>query len=202
MAMQRLFSPGNLRPWMGRLVLTLGCLLALSAQAAEPSGREPEELQAVDQSLNALRARVEACDRMSAGLEWGLEPRSSARPPLRWDPRLQEAAQRQVDAMARTRVLDHIGMDGSTVRERARAAGYGWQTIGENLAAGQQDLDAVLRDWLASDAHCAALMDARFTEFGLARQEARHPFDAFRTYWVLVLGAPEGGTTSVRSSAP
>ena len=187
---------------MRMAALALACALVLPARAAEPSGRESEGMQTVDQSLNALRTRVEACGRMNAGLEWRSEDPSNSRPALRWDPRLQAAAQRQVDAMAKTRVFDHIGLDGSTVRERARAAGYGWQTIGENLAAGQQDLDAVLRDWLASGPHCAALLDPRFTEFGLARQDARHPLDAFRTYWVLVLGAPEESTGSVRSPAP
>jgi uncharacterized protein YkwD len=62
--------------------------------------------------------------------------------------------------------------------------------IGENLAAGHENIEDAVVDWLKSRTHCTALLDARYTEFGLARIDSNHPDDAYGTYWVLILGRP------------
>jgi hypothetical protein len=184
--------------------LARGMLLAVAVGTAAVPAWASEDPDVVvlrrqaDQLLNAVRQRVADCaagPRLVAVLEGtGTGPTDAStgteRPPLRWNDRLAEAAARHAGAMARSRIFAHVGSDGTTVRERVDAAGYRWQSVAENLAAGQSELHEAVADWLASVSHCAALTDGRFTEFGLARTVAEHPHDAYGTYWALVLGRP------------
>jgi hypothetical protein len=144
--------------------------------------------------LNAVRARGADCGEGPARLA-SAAPVSDAthgpgRGPLSWNPMLALAAERHSEAMARTRLFDHVGVDGTTVRDRVDATGYRWQLIGENLAAGQSALRDAIADWLASRSHCTALLDPRYTEVGLARTASDSPADPYAVYWTLVLGRP------------
>lgn len=168
----------------------VGLLLLLWASGARAS--EDAHGAKADALLNAVRARVADCGGGATTVA-SVAPVAgvvSERPPLRWNPLLAQAAARHSGAMARTRLFDHVGPDGTTVRERVSATGYRWQLIGENLAAGHADLDEAVAGWMASRSHCAALLDARYTEFGLARIESDSPNDAYGVYWTLVLGRP------------
>lgn len=100
--------------------------------------------------------------------------------------------------MAEQAFFDHVDPEGHTVAQRSTAAGYRWRVIGENLAAGQPALVEALHDWLASPSHCRNLVDARFTEFGLARVSSAYPTDPYGVYWVLVLGRPREVTIASR----
>jgi hypothetical protein len=169
-----------------------------SVRAADPPdaaiGPQAEKV------LNAARSQVAGCGAAPSGplpvgapagkAEAAAADGKTVRPQLSWHPLLAQAAARHAGAMARSRVLDHVGPDGSTVRERASVAGYRWAALGENLAAGHPTLDAAVAAWLASASHCAALLDPRFVHFGVARSESTTPGDAYRTYWALVLGRP------------
>lgn len=127
-----------------------------------------------------------------------LEPASAAagpapaRPSLRWQPRLAIAAERHTEAMARLDFFDHVDPDGRTVAQRVGDTGYAWRVVGETLASGQASIEEALRDWLASPSHCTALLDVRFTEFGLARVARPHPGAPDAALWTLVLGRPAG----------
>ncbi|MFN9774312.1 MAG: CAP domain-containing protein [Burkholderiales bacterium] len=168
----------------------VGLLLALSAGGVRASD---DALGAkADAVLNAVRARAADCGGGPTTVASGAPGAGAApeRSRLRWNPLLAQAAARHSGAMARTRLFDHVGPDGTTVRERVSATGYRWQLIGENLAAGHADLDEAVAGWMASRSHCAALLDARYTEFGLARIESDSPNDAYGVYWTLVLGRP------------
>lgn len=168
----------------------LGTAAAAAADADDAASPQALALEA-DTLLNSIRARIADCGD-GPRLLAGAAPIEAVpeRPPLRWNPRLADAAARHAGAMARTRLFDHVGADGTTVRERVNATGYRWQLIGENLAAGHVRLDEAVSGWLASRTHCAALLDARYTEFGLARTESASASDAYGTYWTLVLGRP------------
>jgi uncharacterized protein YkwD len=171
---------------------------ALLAVAAGPGRASDDALGArADAVLNAARARVADCDARPTTVATVATVATTApgaptveRPRLRWNPLLAQAAARHAGAMARTRLFDHVGPDGSTVRERVSATGYRWQLVGENLAAGHARLEDAVNGWLESRSHCAALLDPRFTEFGLARIESDSPGDAYGVYWTLVLGRP------------
>lgn len=88
--------------------------------------------------------------------------------PLRHDATLAEAAATHAQDMARHGVLRHEGSDGSSPGGRATRAGYRWRSIAENVAAGQTTARQVVQEWLRSPVHCAALMEAGFTEMGVA----------------------------------
>lgn len=164
--------------------------------------------------LNAARERPKACEGRSATNAratdpdgpttapiGGARPAASetsaaipderpSRPPLRWNPLLAHAATRHADELALHGRFEHVGPDGSTVRERVSATGYRWRALAENLAAGHPDLRAAIDGWLESGSHCTAVLDARFSEFGLARSNAVAPVDTPTPYWILVLGRP------------
>jgi uncharacterized protein YkwD len=90
--------------------------------------------------------------------------------------------------MAARGELTHDGSDGSDSGERMMRAGYTWQIAGENVAAGQRDAEAVVASWLESPGHCATLMDARYTETGIAYALA--PGKNPAVYWTQDFAAP------------
>lgn len=196
-------SNGSLLAWLS--AFALGAMLALGwtspARAADGAAAQALGLPLTAEALPAFAATVlngvrrviadcEGTPARVATIGSGSGLLQVERPTLRWNPQLAEAALRHADAMARSRLFDHVGADGSTVRERVDATGYRWQLIGENLAAGQGRLEEAVVDWLNSQTHCAALLDTRYTEFGLARIDSDSPSDAYGTYWTLVLGRP------------
>lgn len=101
---------------------------------------------------------------------------------------LTAAAAAHARDMARTQTLDHRGSDGSSSADRVTRAGYTWRAVGENIASGQKDGDAVVAAWLASPGHCATLMGPQFTEMGLAFALA--PGANPGIYWAQEFAAP------------
>jgi|GEM_PF-3119922 uncharacterized protein YkwD len=90
--------------------------------------------------------------------------------PLSWCPTLSVAAQRHTDDMLATSTLTHTGSDGSGLKERAERAGYlGWNRLGENVAYGYPDVDAVMAGWMGSSGHKANLLNPAFTHLGAAQ---------------------------------
>ena len=98
---------------------------------------------------------------------------------------LQRAARAHAEDMARRGVMEHAGGDGSTPAERATRAGYTWRTVGENVASGQSTPEQVVAEWLDSPRHCANIMDADYSEMGVAFAAS-----ARGVYWAQVFGAP------------
>lgn len=117
----------------------------------------------------------------AARREEGLEPLSPAAG-------LMEAAQRQARAMAESDLLSHTGPGGSTMADRAQAAGYtGWSALGEVVTAGLASPEAAVAQWLGSPEHRARLLDPAYGEFGagyyyLSASSPGH-------WWVVDLGA-------------
>jgi uncharacterized protein YkwD len=86
------------------------------------------------------------------------------------DRRLARAAQRFSDAMVRERFFDHVSPEGSTLGQRARAAGYAGRMVGETLGWGSGELAtpaAIVAGWMASPPHHAILMTRQFRRIGL-----------------------------------
>ena len=140
---------------------------------------EPDATAArVLELVNAARAEARSCGR----------ERFEAAPPLRLSSVLNQAAEAHVRDMAEHRELSHRGSDGSQPGDRITRAGYAWQASGENIAAGQPDADTVVAGWLASPGHCAALMNSRFSETGIAFELV--PNAEPDVYWAQVFAAP------------
>jgi uncharacterized protein YkwD len=102
--------------------------------------------------------------------------------------RLTSAAYGHSRDMADNDYFSHDSRDGRTMADRVDASGYAWTTIGENIAAGYDSVQRVVDGWMASDGHCANLMNPRFSEFGLAC--ARNAASTYRIYWTQDLGRP------------
>jgi uncharacterized protein YkwD len=107
---------------------------------------------------------------------------------LTWNARLAGAAYGHSRDMADHNYFSHDSLDGRSMVARINATGYAWSTIGENIAAGYGSVQATVSGWMASEGHCANLMNPRFTEFGLAC--ARNDGSQFRIYWTQNLGRP------------
>jgi len=97
---------------------------------------------------------------------------------VREDSRLMAIAQRQADGMAAANTMSHavIGNFGS------RIAGAGLNGAGENLAYGNSDFPATLKQWRNSKGHNANLLMPGARRWGYARSCST------RCYWVMVIG--------------
>jgi uncharacterized protein YkwD len=124
----------------------------------------------------------------AAGASCGSQGSFAATTPLAWQDTLSQAALRHSDDMVANNFFSHTGSDGSNAGQRATAAGYAWSTWGENIAAGQPTVSSVVAAWMASDGHCANLMNARFRDIGLACVSGGAG-NAYRSYWTMALGA-------------
>jgi uncharacterized protein YkwD len=92
--------------------------------------------------------------------------------------------------MAERGFFDHRGLDGKRVGERLTDAGYGFLFAGENLSAGIDNPDAVVKQWLRSDGHRRNLLEPRAREAGIGFVAA--PRGPYRFYWTLILADPAG----------
>lgn len=144
-----------------------------AAANAERVAREVLEL------ANAVRARGARCGRDAFG----------PAPPLRLEARLTLAARMHAEDMARHAFLAHQGRDGSTPARRVTRTGYAWRAVGENVAAGAESAAEVVAGWERSPEHCRNLMDAGFTEMGVAFAASPRT-TGHSTWWSLVLARP------------
>jgi uncharacterized protein YkwD len=103
--------------------------------------------------------------------------------------RLSNVALLHAQDMALHTSLDHRGSDGSAPAERVTRSGYEWRAVGENVAAGQDDADAVVAAWLQSPGHCLNIMEPAFTEMGVAFSLAAPGSDP-EIYWAQVFATP------------
>jgi uncharacterized protein YkwD len=99
-----------------------------------------------------------------------------------FDARLGRAAQGHANDMLANDFFSHTGSDGSSVGDRVRREGYNWRTVGENIARGQPDEEAVLNAWVNSPGHQANNVNPNFEDFALAKAGS-----GSKQYWVLVL---------------
>ncbi|MFE9634072.1 CAP domain-containing protein [Streptomyces sp. NPDC006463] len=106
--------------------------------------------------------------------------------PLTTNAKLSAAARSYSDTMARSGVMSHTGPDGSTMTSRVEAAGYGWSRLGENIARGQSDADAVMNAWMNSPGHKANILNCSFKEIGIGV----HKGDG-GPWWTQDFGAPK-----------
>ncbi|UVM02902.1 CAP domain-containing protein [Pseudomonas laurylsulfatiphila] len=127
--------------------------------------------------LNTARTRPRQCGTQSF----------AAAPALAWNATLASAAESNSRSMANNNYFDHKDRDGRTPGDRAELAGYDFQQIGENIAAGQDTAHKVVEGWLTSPGHCANLMNPQFRELGAAY--ATDPKSDAGIYWTAMFGA-------------
>lgn len=128
------------------------------------------------QLVNQVRAQPRRCGDTSFG----------AATAIRWNTQLESAARRHSVDMATNNFFSHTGSDNTRVSDRVEATSYQWQSVGENLAAGQTSLQQAIDGWLDSPSHCRILMNTSFKDAGLACVENQST--EFSTYWTSVFG--------------
>jgi uncharacterized protein YkwD len=129
--------------------------------------------------VNAARAVPRKCGRKDY----------AAAAPVTLSARLSNVALLHAQDMALHTTLGHRGSDGSEAAERVTRSGYEWRGVGENVAAGQDDADAVVAAWLESPGHCLNIMEPGFTEMGVAFSLAA-PGSNPEIYWAQVFATP------------
>jgi len=101
--------------------------------------------------------------------------------PLQLNCRLLAAAQRHTYDMVSMRKMTHDGSDSSGVGQRVKRVGYGYRSVGENVAWGQKTVQHVVHSWMNSPGHRRNILNHDFTEMGIGRSE---------NYWTQVFGQP------------
>ncbi|GGK28277.1 hypothetical protein GCM10010124_21150 [Pilimelia terevasa] len=164
-------------PRLRRPLLAAGLLLAVSAllvgapvaagaltapappaapdvPAAEPTAEEAE----VTRLVNAERARA-GCAAVVHQAQ------------------LHTAARLHSQDMADNGYFDHTSKDGRKPWDRARAAGYPSQFVGENIAMGQRDAQAVTDAWMNSAGHRANILNCQYrsTAVGVVVNAGKQP---------------------------
>jgi uncharacterized protein YkwD len=148
------------------------------------------EAQKALQLVNEARSKPRDCG------DGVLRP---AAPAVTWNSKLEAAAKAFNQDMIAKQFFDHVGPDGSTPGTRVTAQGYTWSNIGENIAVGSigSSLDSVagaVQGWLKSTGHCKNIMNANFTEMGLAGKAGAWLADNGETYdamyWTQEFGRP------------
>lgn len=107
---------------------------------------------------NELRAQGACC---------GGEGCFAAAPALEPDARLRQAARAHALDMAEREYFAHDAPDGRSPFDRMREAGFRGCAMGENIAAGQPDAQAVIESWRDSPGHCANLLSPNFERIGV-----------------------------------
>jgi len=125
---------------------------------------------------NAARAQARSCG----------DDFFEAAEALDWHCDLAQAAENHSMDMAAQDYFDHTGLDGSTFSDRAREAGYENFPSGENIAAGQRNVESVMSSWLSSPGHCSNIMNNRRNEMGASGVSASGA--RFGIYWTAVFG--------------
>ena len=101
---------------------------------------------------------------------------------------LSKVARAHSASMAERGFFDHRGLDGKRIADRLTDAGYGFLYAGENLSAGIENPDTVVRQWLLSPSHRDNLLEPRAREAGIGYVVA--PRGPYRYYWTLILAEP------------
>lgn len=102
-----------------------------------------------------------------------------------WNAKLQQAAQAHADFMAARNIMKHYGMGDGDPSSRMKEAGYKAAAGGENIGAGQRNVPEIMKDWMNSSGHRAAILGS-YKEYGGAVAKAGNG----TLYWCSVFGTP------------
>jgi uncharacterized protein YkwD len=195
------------RTWLlGAVALLLtGCFDELFE---EPAGREPvlwgPPEQCTDDCPPGFECLWDECqwqemlalvnEARAAGQSCGSFGEWAPAPPLELAPPLTAAAQDHAEHMATTSCFSHdtagpTPCNDGTPCERIAGAGYPWSRVGENISFGSATASEAVLNWLASDPHCANLMEPDYEHFGGGVAPAPNGV----LYFVQAFGAPGGG---------
>lgn len=134
-----------------------------------------------------MLAQVNA--RRAAGANCGARGTFASAGALQWNAVLTNAAAGHSQDMATQNFFSHTGTGGTSTGQRVVAAGYTWQSVAENIAAGYPSVQSVMDAWMASDGHCANIMSGTLQDIGVACVPGATG-NTYSTYWTMDLAAP------------
>jgi uncharacterized protein YkwD len=114
--------------------------------------------------------------------------RKAGATPLKMSKDLQQAAQAHAQDMLARGYFAHKSPSGTSVRERSRAAGYEWRTIGENIAEGQTSVQEVMTTWMNSKGHRENILNPHFRDLGIGLVLGKSRAGEYRVIWVQNFG--------------
>ncbi len=85
---------------------------------------------------------------------------------LSLDNKLNAAAQKHAEWMAKNNRMSHTGSRGSNFMKRIKDEGYNFSTGGENVAYGYKTAQSVFNGWMNSRGHKANILNNNFKEVG------------------------------------
>jgi uncharacterized protein YkwD len=109
--------------------------------------------------------------------------------PVELNPQLTAAAKDHARDLAKWDRISHYGSDGSNPWDRVKRSGYNPKVAAENVGTGQATVDEVFKGWRESDGHNKNLLLPDATHMGIAL--VRDQKTEFKTFWALVMGAPQ-----------
>ena len=109
--------------------------------------------------------------------------------PLKLSAQLSRAAQLHGTDMAKNNYFSHTGRNGSNLGDRAKASGYKYSRVGENIAAGRSTAEGTMKQWMNSAGHRANILNPKFTEIGFGYANTSN--SRYQHYWVQVFGTPQ-----------
>jgi uncharacterized protein YkwD len=116
--------------------------------------------------------------------------------PLTINAKLTAAARAHSEDLAKHDRISHYGSDGGDPWARVTKTGYPARLAAENVGTGQFSIEEVFEGWRKSPDHNANLLLADAREMGVAL--VYRPETEFKTFWTLVIGAPDGPVTASR----
>lgn len=154
------------------------CVRTSGYWAAPSAGRECD----VQAAINAAR---------DVGGDCGAQGTFAPAAPLTMHAGLQMAARAQSWWIGQSGQVGHRspgGPLGTTLADRLRTVGYApWLRVGEDIGRGQQDVAAIMADWLRSDGHCANIFRSEYRDLGVGFWVDGQG----REIWTAVFGAPQ-----------
>jgi uncharacterized protein YkwD len=127
--------------------------LAITSTSITPES--PEPTSSGNSFINRVLELTNA-QRLQAGLQ-----------PLKLNSKLNNSAQAHSEDMALHDFFDHKGSNGSSMGDRAKASGYQFSRLGENIAAGYATPEEVVQGLLNSPGHRANLLNPNYREIGI-----------------------------------
>jgi uncharacterized protein YkwD len=116
--------------------------------------------------------------------------------PLVLNAKLAAAARAHCEDLAKHDRISHYGSDGTDPWARVTRTGYPARLAAENVGTGQLSIEEVFEGWRKSPDHDANLLLADAREMGVAL--IYRPETEFKTFWTLVIGAPDRPVTASR----
>ena len=110
--------------------------------------------------------------------------------PLSVNHNLATAARDHSEDMGLQGYFSHTSLDGRTVPDRITAAGYFYNTYGENIAGGQPTPEDVIDAWMSSSGHRANILNSNFCDIGVGY--AYLADSTYRHYWTQDFGRKAG----------